>query len=77
MKVKLKFSWFAPDATLYGPGVHDFNEEWYDVLPKTASVVKEELAPVPVVKEAKSLKDFDTERANSDEYSRIMNKGKK
>lgn len=47
MRVVLSRKWFAPDASLYLVGIHDFPNSWKASLPKTATVVNEEEAPAP------------------------------
>lgn len=47
MIVFLTHSWFAPDATLYSKldNPHEFPDEWKGMLPSTAQVEEEEVAP--------------------------------
>lgn len=45
MQVRLKRGWFAPDASFYAQGVHDFAEDWKDSLPSSAEVIEEPAVP--------------------------------
>lgn len=86
MRVKLTANWFAPTEIVkvdkirsmggqrFKKGEHEFPDEWKDVLPKSAIIL---VGPVekesPVPNKEPSLKDFDQDRAASNETQRVNN----
>ena len=78
MKIKLKYNWFASNGVLYKSGIVEIPDNLYDLLPSTATLVKD--GTIETKMEGKiptTLKDFDSERSNSDAMVEMLTKFEK
>jgi hypothetical protein len=77
MKVEFKYGWFGPNAIFYDKGIQEVPDDFYDVLPSTASLISAEPERSTEKVKSQSLKDFDELRANSDATMELLNKFEK
>ena len=83
MLVKLKLPWFSPtdpyskdkmrnfSGRLYDKGIHEFPESVREFLPKTNVEFLDEKVTADKAPVSKDIKDYDGERQDADEFTRI------
>lgn len=73
MKVKLKYSWFAPEGYYFDKGIQIIPDRFKTKLPSSAEVIGEaEYKAPPAPEEGTILRHVDGMRAAADAEAKIM-----